>query len=169
MKRTARTTTTGTQDALWQKLDSGPLTVETVGLVKRYRRKNALTGLDLSVPDGSVYLLAGPNGAGKTTTLKILMDLVRADEGSVRVFDRPVPGDGADLRAEIGYVPENHDASVRWLSVARLLAHHGIYYPDWDDGYAGRLVESLDIPLEARVYSSSEMGAFVGATNSRIH
>ena len=63
--------------------------VETSALVKRYGSHAALEGIDLRVPDGSVYGLVGPNGAGKTTLLGILSGLRRPTSGTVRVAAGP--------------------------------------------------------------------------------
>lgn len=59
--------------------------IETAGLTKVYGSRQALAGVDLSVPDGSVYGLVGPNGAGKTTLLGILAGLRRPTSGKVGV------------------------------------------------------------------------------------
>lgn len=63
------------------------------GLRKRYRRTQALAGLDLTVPAGTVYGLLGPNGAGKTTTVRVLTTLLRCEAGQARVA-------GFDVRRE---------------------------------------------------------------------
>jgi len=79
------------------------------GIVKRFKTVPALTGLDLEVPAGSVFGLLGPNGAGKTTTLRIIMGLLRPDEGSGLVLGVPLEKRGyppVSLLARIGYVPE---------------------------------------------------------------
>ncbi len=56
------------------------------GLVKRFGKTTALAGIDLAVRTGEVHGFLGPNGAGKTTTIRILLGLVRADAGSVRLL-----------------------------------------------------------------------------------
>ena len=56
------------------------------GLVKRYGARAALDGLELEVPQGAIYGFLGPNGAGKTTTMRVLVGLIRADEGEVSLF-----------------------------------------------------------------------------------
>jgi ABC-2 type transport system ATP-binding protein len=68
-------------------------------------RTPAVTGLDLEVARGEIFGLLGPNGAGKTTTIKLIVGLLRADRGEVRLLGRP-PSDVA-TRARIGYLPEN--------------------------------------------------------------
>ncbi len=58
-------------------MNSGPA-VQATGLIKRYKDKIALDGVDLLVPRGTVHGLLGPNGAGKTTTVRILATLTDA-------------------------------------------------------------------------------------------
>jgi ABC-2 type transport system ATP-binding protein len=80
--------------------------VEISGLRKRYRRVEALRGIDMIVPTHSVFGFLGPNGAGKTTTMKILMGLIRPSAGAAFVLGRDVR-DGTAVRARIGYLPQN--------------------------------------------------------------
>src|SRR5688500_10000482 len=102
--------------------------VSTSGVTKRYRKLTALDGVDLRVPEGGVYLLGGPNGAGKTTLLKVLLDLVRPQEGSASVFGFDSVKDGPLARACIGFVPESTDWGYGWMQVGRMLNHHSAYY-----------------------------------------
>jgi ABC-2 type transport system ATP-binding protein len=60
--------------------------IETNRLTRRYGRLDAVDGLDLRVPAGSIFALIGPNGAGKTTTIKLLMNLVRPSRGRATVL-----------------------------------------------------------------------------------
>ena len=59
---------------------------------KRFGQREALRGLDMTVPAGVVYGFLGPNGAGKTTTMRILVGLLKADGGEVRLFGEPLRG-----------------------------------------------------------------------------
>jgi ABC-2 type transport system ATP-binding protein len=63
-----------------------PPPIEVRGLVKRYGELTAVAGVDLTVNHGDVYGYLGPNGAGKTTSLRMMLGLIRQDEGSVRLF-----------------------------------------------------------------------------------
>ena len=128
--------------------DDSPLAVSTEGLTKLYGTKPGLTGLDLCVPEGAVYVLAGPNGAGKTTTLRLLLGLTRPDTGRSQVFDRDPLRQGGEVRAAIGYVPEAHHTPYAWMKVGRMLAHLAAYRPNWDDGYAERLTRELELATE---------------------
>jgi ABC-2 type transport system ATP-binding protein len=71
---------------------------------KRYGAFTAVHGLSLSVPAGSVYGLLGPNGAGKTTTIRMIMNIIGPDEGSIHLFGGH--STGRELSGRIGYLPE---------------------------------------------------------------
>jgi ABC-2 type transport system ATP-binding protein len=76
--------------------------IRAEGLVKRYKDVEALAGLDLSVPEGTVLALLGPNGAGKTTAVRVLATLIQPDAGSATVAGVDVLADPAGVRARIG-------------------------------------------------------------------
>ncbi len=90
---------------------TGELAISTRGLRKTYRRLNgskhvAVEGLDLDVPVGGVHGFLGPNGSGKTTTIRMLLGLIRADQGTMRVFDQPVPARLPDVVGRVGAIVE---------------------------------------------------------------
>jgi ABC-2 type transport system ATP-binding protein len=70
-------------------------------LVKKYGDVVALDGLELSVPEGTVFGLVGPNGAGKTTTVRILTTLLKPDSGHATVSGFDVVGDARQLKSRI--------------------------------------------------------------------
>ena len=72
------------------------------GLRRAYGDREVLSGLDLTVPRGTVYALLGPNGAGKTTTVHILSTLLRPDGGTARVLGHDVVAEAGAVRAAIG-------------------------------------------------------------------
>jgi ABC-2 type transport system ATP-binding protein len=85
--------------------------IEVAGARKTYRRfrrppQNAVDGLDLSVGEGGVHGFLGPNGSGKTTTIRLLLGLVRADQGSFQLLGRPVPEALPDVVNEVGALVE---------------------------------------------------------------
>lgn len=80
--------------------------IEVTGLVKRYGKFEALRGADLRVPEGKVFGLVGPNGAGKTTLIKALVGALRPSGGRVRVLGLNPLKDRAELRQQIGYMPQ---------------------------------------------------------------
>lgn len=79
-----------------------PDAIVAEGLVKKYGQVTALDGLDLVVPEGTVFGLLGPNGAGKTTTVRILTTLIRPDAGRATVAGFDVVAEAPQLRAHIG-------------------------------------------------------------------
>ncbi len=76
--------------------------IRATGLRKSFGDQLVLDGIDLEVPEGTVFALLGPNGAGKTTTVHILSTLIRADGGQVRVAGHDVARDPDAVRAAIG-------------------------------------------------------------------
>src|SRR5437588_532118 len=76
--------------------------IEAEGLSKRFGSTQALAGVDLEVPEGTVLALLGPNGAGKTTLVRILTTLLKPDAGRARVAGYDVVADAAPLRSAIG-------------------------------------------------------------------
>lgn len=79
--------------------------IEIHGLTKNFGSVRALDGLELTVCEGEVHGFLGPNGAGKSTTMRILLGLVRADGGSVRLLGGDPWADAVALHRQIAYVP----------------------------------------------------------------
>ncbi len=79
--------------------------IEIRSLTKKFGAVRALDGLDLTVREGEVHGFLGPNGAGKSTTIRILLGLVKADGGSVRLLGGNPWADAVDLHRQIAYVP----------------------------------------------------------------
>jgi ABC-2 type transport system ATP-binding protein len=85
--------------------------VDMHAVSKSYARRGrppqkALDDLDLVVESGGVHGFLGPNGSGKTTTIRVLLGLVRADAGDVRLLDRPVPGGLPEVIGSVGALVE---------------------------------------------------------------
>ncbi|TGK34970.1 ABC transporter ATP-binding protein [Leptospira gomenensis] len=77
--------------------------IEIDSIQKKYKDQNALKGVSLRVPQGSVFGLLGPNGAGKTSLVRILMGFSKQSSGSFRLFGLPF---SPSIRRRIGYLPE---------------------------------------------------------------
>lgn len=79
------------------------------GLRKTFKSKgrkvDALNGLDFQVKNGEIFGFLGPNGAGKSTTIKIIMDLIRADSGEVKIAG--ISSKDINARKRVGFMPEN--------------------------------------------------------------
>jgi ABC-2 type transport system ATP-binding protein len=92
--------------------DAGPA-IEAIGLGKSYGAVTVLSGVDLTVPRGSVFALLGPNGAGKTTTVRILATLITADTGVARVA-------GFDVRTQRRQVRRSLSLTGQFAAVDEL-------------------------------------------------
>ena len=77
--------------------------IEAKGLVKSFDGKEAVRGIDISVPEGSIYGILGPNGAGKTTTLRMLLGIIEPDRGTRTLLGHERPLEAARI---VGYLPE---------------------------------------------------------------
>jgi ABC-2 type transport system ATP-binding protein len=116
------------------------------GLVKRYGATAALNGLDLTVPEGSIFGFLGPNGAGKTTTLRILTGMARPTAGSAEVLGFDATRPDAALRRQVGFLPDV-PAFYPWMTARELMR------------FAGRLFGLDGVALEQR---SESLLAMVG-------
>jgi ABC-2 type transport system ATP-binding protein len=90
------------------------------GLTKEYKNAKALDGVDLVVPEGSVFGFLGPNGAGKTTTLRILAGLARPTAGEARVFGHDTTSEADTVHALIGFLPDV-PGFYKWMTAREYL------------------------------------------------
>jgi ABC-2 type transport system ATP-binding protein len=79
--------------------------IDVAGVVKTFGPVRALDGLDLQVSTGEVHGFLGPNGAGKSTTIRVLLGLLRADSGTVRLLGGDPWNDAVTLHRRLAYVP----------------------------------------------------------------
>jgi ABC-2 type transport system ATP-binding protein len=79
--------------------------IEVAGLVKDFGKFRALDGLDLTVHEGEVHGFLGPNGSGKSTTIRVLLGMLRATAGEVRLLGGDPWADGTELHRRLAYVP----------------------------------------------------------------
>src|SRR6266550_195487 len=93
-------------------------TVEIENVTKRYAEHVAVNNLTLRVPRGSVYGLLGPNGAGKTTTIRMILNIIAPDQGTIRILG--VPFNDSRITDRIGYLPEERGL-YRKMQVRRVL------------------------------------------------
>jgi ABC-2 type transport system ATP-binding protein len=80
--------------------------IGTDGLSKRFGSRTVVDSVDLRVPRGSVFGFLGPNGSGKTTTIRMLLGLVAASAGEIRLLGQPMPRDGSQVLPRVGALVE---------------------------------------------------------------
>lgn len=96
--------------------------IEAIGISKRYAGHIAVRDLSLAVPEGAVYGLLGTNGAGKTTTIRMILNIIEPDTGTINVLG--VPATSAGISDRIGYLPEERGLyrKMKVRDVLRFLA-----------------------------------------------
>ena len=92
--------------------------IRLIGVRKAYAGHVAVEGLSLDIPRGAAFGLLGPNGAGKTTTLRMVMNILRPDEGSIEVLGARA---GQETRDRVGYMPEERGLYPRMALEEQLL------------------------------------------------
>jgi ABC-2 type transport system ATP-binding protein len=88
-------------------MNANDYVIHTEGLSKTFGEVRALKSLDLRVPQKSIFAFLGPNGAGKTTTIKLLLGLLKPTRGSGKIFGKDIVRDSVEIRANIGYLPQD--------------------------------------------------------------
>jgi ABC-2 type transport system ATP-binding protein len=121
--------------------------IRTFDLTKKYKRNEALHGLTLEVPEGSVMALLGPNGAGKSTAIKIAMNILQPTSGHAEVLGVDSRRLGPEQLSRIGYVSENQQLPD-WMTVGAFLQYCKPFCAEWSDETAAELVRSYDLPLD---------------------
>jgi len=131
------------------------MVIEVEGVVKRFGRRTALAGVDLAVAAGEVVGVAGPNGAGKSTFIHLLLGLLRADGGSLRVLGHdPL---GRRHLGATGWMPERPAFPPR-RRVRDLVSFQAATFPRWDRSLAEEWVERLELPMDDRAGDLSRGG-----------
>lgn len=80
--------------------------LQIIGLQKRFGDKDVLKGLDLAVPEHSIFGFIGKNGTGKTTTMKMILGLLKADAGEIKIGGEKVIYNNTETNCNIGYLPD---------------------------------------------------------------
>ncbi|MFE6353855.1 ATP-binding cassette domain-containing protein [Streptomyces rochei] len=130
------------------------------GLRKSYGDKTVLDGVDLTVPEGTIFSLLGPNGAGKTTAVKILSTLVTADAGDIRVGGHDLATDPQAVRAAIGVTGQFSAVDGLITGEENMLLMADLHHLSRREGrrVATELLERFDLTDAARKPASTYSG-----------
>ncbi len=138
--------------------------IEIKGLKKIYRGaggsedKLALKGIDLEIPQGSMFGLLGPNGAGKSTTINILAGLVNKTEGSAKIWGFDIDENPRNARANIGVVPQELMFDAFFSPREMLEVQAGMYGVPAKDRRTEELLKAVHLYDKADAYSRSLSG-----------
>ncbi|MFV2018042.1 ATP-binding cassette domain-containing protein [Micromonospora sp. LOL_023] len=129
------------------------LGISTRDLTIRYGDTVAVDSLDLTLAPGKIYGLLGRNGSGKTSLLAVLAAFRSATSGTVRVGGED-PFENAAIMSQIAFVRDKVDAQDS-DKVSSILDLAATLRPNWDAGYAERLIERFDLPRRKRLSALS--------------
>lgn len=118
--------------------------IETIGLVRRYGRTDAVNGLNLRVRPGRCYGFFGRNGAGKTTTIKCLLNLLRPTSGEARIFGLDPARNEVAVKSRVAYVPD-YVAFYPWMTVRQTLDYFASFRPRWNEQTEGSLLARFQL------------------------
>jgi ABC-2 type transport system ATP-binding protein len=130
--------------------------IETVGLRKTYDGVEALRGLNLEVPAGSICGFLGRNGAGKTTTIKVLLGMARPTAGTARVLGLPADEQqpSVEIRRRTGFVSDEKDL-YGYMTVGGMVRFTAAMYPRWRADLQARYLRQFELPLDRNVKALS--------------
>ena len=124
--------------------------VSVQNVTRKFGSKVALHDVSLTLKKGKVLGLIGENGAGKTTLIKHILGLLKAQQGTVRVFGLDPIDDPVGVLANIGYLAEE-DGLPSWMRVYELQRYYQGFYERWDQPYAEELRSRFKIDRKARI------------------
>ena len=131
--------------------------IETQELHKSFKGNEALSGLNLNVPAGSIFGFLGRNGAGKTTTIKLLMGILKPDGGNARVFGLTATDASAsvEIRRRLGFVSEEKDL-YPYMTVEQIIRFTRSFFPKWRDDLDRRYLKLFDLPPKRKISDLSK-------------
>ena len=130
--------------------------IEAVGLRKQYDGTEALRGLDLEVPVGSIFGFLGRNGAGKTTAIKLMLGMARPSGGRLRVLGLAAddPASSVEIRRRVGFAGEDKGLYDS-MTVAETVRFTRSFYPRWRDDLEQRYLRQFELPANRQVKAFS--------------
>jgi len=137
-----------------------PFVIDTADLRKRYDDgTEALRGLNLRVPAGSIFGFLGRNGAGKTTTIKLLLGMAYPTSGEARVFGLAAssPEASVAVRRRTGFVSEDKDL-IDYLNVDGIIRFTAAFYPHWRRDLEERYRDRFELRPEQAIGTLSRGG-----------
>jgi ABC-2 type transport system ATP-binding protein len=124
--------------------------IELQGVCKSFRRTQVLSNLTMRVERGKTFAFLGRNGAGKTTSIRMLLGLLKCDQGEVRVLGIDPAIDPLQVRARVGYLAEDQQM-YGWMRVEEIVRFVAPFYAMWDHDLALKYLREFELPLATKV------------------
>ena len=126
--------------------------LELKELVKHYGKKEALKGVNLTIPQGKIIGLLGPNGSGKSTMIKLINGLLEPSSGEILINGK---APGVETKKVISYLPERTYLND-WMKVEDILCFFQDFYEDFDLNKALNMLHNLQINESDRLKTMSK-------------
>src|SRR3954470_9978243 len=124
--------------------------IEMQAVYKSFRSTDVLRGVTLQVERGRTFAFLGRNASGKTTTIRMLLGLLKRDDGAIRILGLDPQREPMELRRRIGYLAEDQ-RMYGWMRVEKIVRFVAPFYPTWDHGLALKYLRDFELPLRTRV------------------
>jgi ABC-2 type transport system ATP-binding protein len=129
--------------------------IELQSVYKSFRTTDVLRGVTLQVPRGRTFAFLGRNAAGKTTTIRLLLGLLKRDDGAIRVLGLDPQREPIELRRRVGYLAEDQ-TMYGWMRVEEIVRFVAPFYPTWDHDLALKYLRDFELPLRTRIKNLSK-------------
>jgi len=124
--------------------------IELQAVTKSFRRAEVLRGVTFRVGRGKTFAFLGRNAAGKTTTIRMLLGLLKRDDGSIRVLGLDPTKDPIELRRRVGYLAEDQ-TMYGWMKVGEIVRFVAPFYPTWDHDLALKYIREFELPIDQKI------------------
>jgi ABC-2 type transport system ATP-binding protein len=124
--------------------------IEMQAVYKSFRSTEVLRGVTMQVERGRTFAFLGRNASGKTTTIRMLLGLLKRDDGAIRVLGLDPQREPIELRRRVGYLAEDQ-TMYGWMRVEEIVRFVAPFYPTWDHELALKYVRDFELPLRTRI------------------
>jgi ABC-2 type transport system ATP-binding protein len=124
--------------------------IELQAVYKLFGRTDVLCGVTLQVARGKTFAFLGRNASGKTTTIRLLLGLLKRDDGAIRVLGIDPQAEPLELRRRVGYLAEDQ-TMYGWMRVEEIVRFVAPFYPTWDHDLALKYLRDFELPLRTRI------------------
>ena len=134
---------------------SDPVVIELDHVTKRYRGGGGVSDISLAIRQGEVFGFLGPNGAGKTTIIRLLLDLIRPNSGTITIFGLDSRVDSVAIRRRLGYIPGELALYDR-LTPREILTHFAYLRGGIAWSSVTPLIDALNLEIDKPVRTMSK-------------
>src|SRR5262245_17832665 len=124
--------------------------IELQPVYKSFRSTEVLRGVTLTVERGKTFAFLGRNAAGKSTTIRLLLGLLKRDDGAIRVLGLDPEHHPLELRRRVGYLAEDQ-TMYGWMRVDEIVRVVAPFYPRWAHDLALKYIRDFELPARTRI------------------